>query len=29
VIPTVPEIYDPVLAELATLGIELSEREIV
>src|SRR6185295_12330304 len=28
VIPTSKEIYEPVLAELKTLGIELSEREI-
>jgi saccharopine dehydrogenase-like NADP-dependent oxidoreductase len=28
VIPTIVEIYEPVLTELAALGIELSEREI-
>lgn len=27
VIPTLPEIYEPILSELATLGIELTERE--
>ena len=28
IIPTLPEIYEPILSELATLGVELNEREV-